>query len=120
MYKSKAPISDLEVDYVQGMWCIKTEWLQSIVEALPQELSEGVQFVINVFISAILWIKYGVRTLQPALMSASLNSVKEFIGVIKFPFNILSNVFCRWCLKIQLIVWSITAGTPDHLRIIFC
>lgn len=55
----------LEVDFVQGMWGMRSEWLVPLLSGATQEHDESLPSI-HVHISSFLWSHHGIRTVVPA------------------------------------------------------
>ena len=64
----------LEVDFVQGMWTLRSEWLSELLAGAAQEREETLPSI-HVFLSSVLWGRLGVRTIIPPLYNSDLISV---------------------------------------------
>lgn len=67
VYRSEEVPSCLEVDFVQGMWSLKKEWLREVIAGTAEEISENNLPSIHVLLSSLLWSRLGIRTLVPAI-----------------------------------------------------
>lgn len=65
LYIADTAGDELEVDFVQGAWCIRNEWLGELLSG-SMEFSRSSREDLPVFVSSVLWSRLGVRTVALA------------------------------------------------------